>query len=334
MSSVHIRTRLLDGGDRRYIVRYRRGGRGFPVTHAGSFKTVKEARIRRDLVAEWLAAGRDPAVELRALLNPQQAERMGDLAASWLASRHSISDTTRATYRGYLGRIGDAFDRVDEITSADVARWIGGMVDEGLAAGTIAGYVRTLRMILDGLEANPARHRAVELPRQAKRDPEPPDAADVARLLAALSGRYVVAAVLCEQTGCRVSEAIGVQQRDLEDGRLRFRVDESKGNRSRFVDAPDWLLEALPLRGVERTALGNAMRRACERAKIANVHPHLLRHRRASLWHQAGVPAVELAYRLGHARPSISLDTYAHVRRLHEVEGSVLQVFVEEALHV
>lgn len=334
MSSVHIRTRVLPGGDRRYIVRYRRGGRGFPVTHAGSFPTLKQARVRRDLVAEWLAAAKDPAVELKAVLNPQQADTIAPLAQQWLASRHSISDLTRATYQGYLTRIGNAFGQVDRITPKDVSGWIGEMVAEGLAPGTVAGYVRVLRMILDGLETNPARHRSVELPRSQRREPEPPDAADLVRLLETLSRRYVVAAVFCEQTGARVSEAIGVSRRDLGDGKVRFRAEESKGKRPRFVAAPAWLLDAMPLQQVERTAMGNAMRRASDRAKIPNVHPHLLRHRRATLWHQQGVLAVELAYRLGHTRPSMSLDTYSHVRELHEVDPSVLQVFVEEAQHV
>jgi len=40
---------------------------------------------------------------------------------------------------------------------------------------------------------------------------------------------------------------------------------------------------------------------------------HDLRHRRLSIWHNAGVPLREVAARAGHARTSMTLDVYAHV---------------------
>jgi len=46
------------------------GGRAYPIVHAGSFRTLKEAKTRRDLVAGELAAGRNPAEALQALLRP------------------------------------------------------------------------------------------------------------------------------------------------------------------------------------------------------------------------------------------------------------------------
>jgi integrase len=63
----------------------------------------------------------------------------------------------------------------------------------------------------------------------------------------------------------------------------------------------------------------NVMTRACKAAGIPHFHPHDLRHRRCSLWHGQGVPAKELAERVGHARASMSLDVYSHVMPLDEV---------------
>lgn len=336
MASCHIRARTLPTGERRFVVRYRRGGRGYKVEHGGSFATLKAAKIRQTLIVEWLAAGRNPRDEIELLRRPVVPTSFAVLAGDWLASRHSITRGTRETYAGYVAVMNRRWPAQDpaRLTPADVSAWIGELVAGGAKPGTVRGYVRCLRMILDGLPENPARHRTVELPRQQRREPEPPDADDVLALLAKLPVRYVVAAVFLEQTGARVSEAIGVASHDVEVGRVRFRADESKGNRTRWVDCPHWLLDLMPLRGVERTALGNAMRRASERAGIENVHPHLLRHRRATLWHQSGLPAVELAYRLGHAKPSLSLDVYSHVRTLHEIDPLRLQVRVEELLHV
>ncbi len=90
---------------------------------------------------------------------------------------------------------------------------------------------------------------------------------------------------------------------------------------------PEWLVEALeatcPLEdrvperkvfsGITEASAYQAMTRACRNAKVPHYHPHDLRHRRITLWHQSGVVARELAERAGHARPSMSLDVYSHV---------------------
>ena len=49
-----------EGPKRRFVVRFSLGGRAWPIEHGGSFKTDREARIRRDLIAGELAAGRNP----------------------------------------------------------------------------------------------------------------------------------------------------------------------------------------------------------------------------------------------------------------------------------
>ena len=61
MASSFIVTRETKSGARRFVVRYRLGGRAWPVQHGGSFSTMREARACRDLIAGELAAGRNPA---------------------------------------------------------------------------------------------------------------------------------------------------------------------------------------------------------------------------------------------------------------------------------
>ena len=60
MASVSIRRRKSKSGPR-FQVRYRLGGRAYTLIHGGSFATMKEARLRRDLIGGELAAGRNPA---------------------------------------------------------------------------------------------------------------------------------------------------------------------------------------------------------------------------------------------------------------------------------
>jgi integrase len=62
-----------------------------------------------------------------------------------------------------------------------------------------------------------------------------------------------------------------------------------------------------------RQVLGMAMRRGCQAAALALYSPHDLRHRYASVKVKEGVPVTELAAQLGHARKSMTLDTYSHV---------------------
>jgi hypothetical protein len=67
MASVSVTRRKTRSGPR-YVVRYRLGGRAYPLVHGGSFKTQKEARARRDYIAGELSAGRNPQEGLRAIL--------------------------------------------------------------------------------------------------------------------------------------------------------------------------------------------------------------------------------------------------------------------------
>jgi integrase len=65
--------------------------------------------------------------------------------------------------------------------------------------------------------------------------------------------------------------------------------------------------------GLKEGTMRDAMGRACRSAKVPSYSPHDLRHRRGSLWHAGGMPARELAERMGHSKASMSLDVHTHV---------------------
>jgi integrase len=54
--------------------------------------------------------------------------------------------------------------------------------------------------------------------------------------------------------------------------------------------------------------------------KIPLYSPHDLRHPRGSLWRASGMPARELAERMGHSKASMSLDVYTHVMPPEEAD--------------
>jgi len=63
--------------------------------------------------------------------------------------------------------------------------------------------------------------------------------------------------------------------------------------------------------------------------RIPSYSRHDLRHRRGSPWHASGMPARELAERMGHSRASMSLDVYTHVMPPDEVSSERFLAHIE-----
>ena len=72
----------------------------------------------------------------------------------------------------------------------------------------------------------------------------------------------------------------------------------------------------------------DAIGRASRAAGVPLYSPHDLRHRRGSLWHASGMPARELAERMGHSKASMSLDVYTHVMPPDEVQPEMIVVML------
>jgi integrase len=126
----------------------------------------------------------------------------------------------------------------------------------------------------------------------------------------------------------RVGELSQLEWRDVDVAGSRFRIRHGKTTAARrWVAVPAWLMVEIqatcPLedRTAERRVFPRfsvdgaekAMASACKLAEIPRYSPHDLRHRYASLKLREGVPVTDLAAQLGHARKSMTLDTYSHV---------------------
>jgi integrase len=341
MASASITARTTKHGERRYVVRYRLGGRAYPIAHAGAFGTMKEARGRRDFVAGEIAAGRNPADALRALLMPPSPMlTVGCWAERFLTSRIDIDSNTTKNYRSALRKAGETFGNRDPqtITVDEVAAWVAELAGKH-KPGTVQLYLIAFRLLLDfaQVEANPARDPRVKLPKRTRDEPKPPSGEHLLAILEAMGERWRLLFVTVEQGALRLGEAVGLRWADVDAAGLRLRLPRSatKRDRARWVYLPDWLMDAIedtcPLEdrvperkvfgGITEAAAYQAMTRACKNAKVPHYHPHDLRHRRITIWHQSGVPARELAERAGHARPSMSLDVYAHVMPPDEISS-------------
>jgi integrase len=331
MASSFVVARKTKSGARRFVVRYRLGGRAWPVEHGGSFSTMKEARARRDLIAGELAAGRNPADVLR-LTPDAPVVTFTTWCERFTSSRIDVDASTTRTYGAALRKAGEQFAQRDPatITAPEVAEWVAQLAQERKSA-TVRLYVVALRMLFDfaGVEPNPARDARVRLPKNTREEPNPPSAEHWEAIVRAVDARHRLPLVVVEQGGMRVGEAISLRWGDVDaaGSRLRLRRSATKRDKARWVQLPAWLVDAVeatcPLedrtperkvfQGVSEDSAYRAMARACKLAKVPHYHPHDLRDRRLTIWHHAGVPAREVAHRAGHARTSESLDTYTHV---------------------
>jgi integrase len=156
--------------------------------------------------------------------------------------------------------------------------------------------------------------------------------------------RFVLPLVVIERGGLRVGELVSLTWGDVDaaGSRLRLPGSRTKTGQPRWVPLPTWLTEAIeatcPLEdrvperrlfpGLTDAQLRTAMRRACTLARIPAHGPHSLRHRRASLWHHDGVSARELADRIGHANPTLTLNVYSHTLPDGEIPEERLRALV------
>jgi integrase len=338
VSPVHIRTRILSGGrtagQRRYDVKYRLGGRGFRLLHGGSFRTVKEAQLRRDMIAGELAAGRDPRVLLARLANPPVPRTFVSVFDEWVATRIDVTAKTLAGYRNARARLGGlaALDP-GEVSVAGLQMWVSENGD--LSPGTVAVYLGAYRQALDHADVvpNPARSPKLRLPAGVDEETQPPSQEEWAAILSTIRERSRLIVRLIECDALRVSEATELQYGDVDfaEGRIRVSAARTKGRRGRrrprWVPVPGELLDAVadlcPLEDRTRerrvfpkvtdSIVRHDVERACRDAGIAHYHPHDLRHRRVSLWTLHGIDAITVKTWAGHAKASMSLDVYGHV---------------------
>lgn len=312
----------------RYRVRFRLGGSETLPQSGGSFPTLREARMRRDWIAGELAAMRVPDLRMVA---PERAVTLAVVAERWRSSRVDVSSGTAATHRVNLGRIVPKLgDRpIASITADDVAAFVV-EISPGLKRESIRKTVATLAMVFDhhGLNPNPARDKRVRLPQEDRLEVRPPTAPHVVAVYGILPRSFRLPLLVLDATGMRVSELESLAWGDVDETEGRWRVSQSKAktNVARWVPVPAELLElvtsAVPredreidgqvFAGFGADRFRTAIARACKAAGVPVFSPHDLRHRRATLWHLQGVPAVEAASWLGHSAQE-HLRTYAHV---------------------
>jgi integrase len=330
MASVSIRRREAS-----FQVRYRLGGRGYPYQHAGSFKTQKEAKLRRDLIAGELAAGRNPAALLEAMATPVvvvNAPTLAERFDEFIASRVDVSTSTKALYANARDSLGELAERdPSTLAAADFQAWVA--ANARLSPRTLAHYLSSIRQVLDfaDVEPNPARSKKVRLPADETPEVEAPSNPEWAAILQNAPKRVLLALLLIEAVGLRVAEAVELTFGDVDFAEGRIRVSRARTKRrtagQRWLPVPPELLDEIaalcPLEdrtigrrvfsGLTEAAIRNGLALACRNAGLARYGPHALRHRRCSLWLAQGFETVFVKQWSGHSKASLLSDVYGHV---------------------
>jgi integrase len=330
VASAWVEKRKTTSGKVRYRVEYRLGGRESASRYAGSFATQREALARKAFVAGQLAAMRVPELDLVGVSASVVTVRT--LAERWKASRVDVAAGTMQTYDVALGRIlprlgTKSAEKLDAQTVADMVAELHAV---GLKKQTIRKTVSVLAMVLDHarIEPNPARDRlTVKMPREEKRQVQPPTADHIEAVLRLLPSKYRLPVVVLDATGMRVGELEALTWGDIDEPRARWRIATSKTGRPRWVTPPRLLYAAvlalvprddrIPERpvflGVTGDRLRTALTRACTASGVPAFSPHDLRHRRVSLLHAQGIPWARIGEAVGHDDITTTSRVYTHV---------------------
>jgi integrase len=343
---------------RPYVVVYRAAGKQRKETARtmAEARAIKAARETDDQRGEFQARSK---ITLRAYLRDWIESYHGN-------GRHGFRENTRVEYRRLLDRFAHRYFgerlRLVDVTPLHIADYVRWLADPAKQNGrrysdsSIANRVVPLRAALatakrDGLiRHNPAD--GVALPARQQIEEDDDDAvraltrAQLRQLLEIAPDSYALLVEVVASTGLRISEAIGLQRRDLalDDLRpyvrirraiVRGRVEPPKTKHGRrkvritrdlaakldahMADVLDvsedaWVFASQIGGPLDADNLRSRLIKPLMRQVGAPWAAwHTLRHTYASLQIARGANIVRLSRALGHHSASFTLDTYIHL---------------------
>lgn len=333
--SVYIAKRTVKDGSPRFLVRFQ-ASHFAPSVHLGSFKTRTEAVLRQTWALHEIAAGRVPDRAAITRKSTVKTQTLAEVTAAYLETRIDAGASSVLAYRQRLEHAVDEFGDRDpaSLTSADLQAWI---ISMEAAPRSVRSRVSALRQVLDyaGVSPNPCRDTGLRMPRHKREQILLPPSEHVALILGTVAAQHRGVIRLMRDAGLRVGEACALEWRDVDPARERVFVREAKTPSGvRWVQlgaVPEHLqvrrqfvrtLGEVPTppegRASRRVfpggpdAVRSAIARACEKHKLPRYSPHDLRHLHASRLLADGWSPADVAARLGHSSPALTLSVYAH----------------------
>ncbi len=349
MAAPFVKTKtpgVYKRGDR-YVVVWRHRGKQHKSFHR-TYVEAREAKARR--------AGGDST--------PATRRAFDEYALTWVATcqgrtARGLDDDTRAGYKRALElyaipHLGTT--PVRDIERVDVDPLIANLQQKGLSARSIAAYLAPVRALFsDAVErgdipVNPALRLRINAKASRKPSNKPPRVKDMTRaeLAAVLKAlppsrtddrdRLLFELLAC--TGCRISEALGLEWGDLGHDGKTIRIERQwyrgklkrytkSANGMRTISLPPALAEQLWARSADATGpmfatrtgqhlsdrnLRRTLEKAVDRAAISRISLHSFRHTHGSILLDEAWPITEVAHRLGDDVQTVA-RTYAHKLR-------------------
>jgi len=300
---------------------------------------------------------------------PQSRRPFDQYARQWVTTCQGrtvrgFDDDTRASYAASLEAHAIPHftsTPLRDITRKDVRALVAKLQRQGLAASTIARYLAPVRALFsDGVEdgelaANPALRLTINAKAGRKSTDEPArekalTRAELSAVLAAIPEPHRLIFEVMAGTGCRVSEALGLEWRDLGENGATLRIERQwyrgtlKANTKteagkRTVKLSPELAARLWERGADATGpmfhtrtgqrlndrnLRRVLDAATIKTGVVGVSYHTFRHTHGSMLLDQGWSIADVADRLGHANPAITAQVYSHRMRDRDHDLSFL----------
>lgn len=304
---------------------------------------------------------------------PTSRRPFDEYAREWVRScqgrtRRGFDEDTRAAYERALELYAIPHFRSTPLRDVDresVNALIAKLQRRDLSAASIAKYIAPVRALFSDavengkLATNPALGLKINAKAARAAGPDVDELervklmtrAELAAVLEAIPERHRLAFEVMAQTGCRISEALGLEWGDLQARgdvtTLRIERQWYRGKLKRpktaagvrTIDLPPGLARKLWDLGGDATGpilrtrtgarvsdrnLARVLEAAAKCASVPGVTHHSFRHTHGSILLDQGWTIAEVAERLGHANPAITAAVYSHRMRDRQRELSFL----------
>lgn len=288
-------------------------------------------RHRHQLAALDHKAAEAEAIDVyrRQTIAPEKAT----VADLWDAYRGHLGDRPAAKTLGYTGKAVlkhfGAF-RPDQITIDLCRSYITLRAADGRKKGAIWTELGHLRSCLTWAEKVQLIHRAPYIERPQKPAPKERYLTrdEISRLLDAATEPHIrLAILLMLATAGRVSAILDLtwDRVDMDRGQIDLRVDAEGPKKGRAVVPINASLRAALTIAAEAAmsdyviewgggpvqSIRKGFVRACERAALPGVSPHVLRHTAGVHMAEGGIPMNQIAQYMGHSNTSITERVYS-----------------------
>jgi integrase len=326
-------------GGKTYYLRYtnERGKQRMYRLGDATFLTLAQARKKCHAAQSRLQTGQDPCEEKKAARSvPTFADFIEQQYLPYIRSyKRSWADDVGLLKNHLLPRFGK--QHLDEITRQDIQKMHHDRRASGAAPGsanrllilTRYAFNLALRWEVPGLKSNPCK--GVPLMEENNKKERYLSTEEAKRLYESVCRsenqmlRYVVPMLIL--TGARKREVLDAKWEDFDIPRRTWRIPMTKTGKARHVPLNDGALQILatmprhpdcpwafanPDTGKPYVSIFHAWDTARQRADLADVRLHDLRHSFASLLINSGRTLYEVQHILGHTQVKTT-QRYAHL---------------------